>query len=63
MRFASTFCRKKLAMTATFAAFTAPGAPVHLPGAAFVLSAALMGLCAAVFLNGRLPAPRPAPAA
>ena len=48
-----------LVMTATFFAFTAPGAPVHLPGAAFLLSAALMILCALVFT---LRAPRAATA-
>lgn len=36
-----------LALSQSFAAFTAPGAPVHLPGAPFLLGAAL---CAAAFL-------------
>ncbi len=34
-----------LAMTSVFAAFTAPAAPVQLPGAAFLVSAALMVAC------------------
>jgi DHA1 family tetracycline resistance protein-like MFS transporter len=37
-----------LIMTTTFSAFTAPGAPVHLPGAPFLLSAALMVVCVAL---------------
>jgi len=39
-----------LAMTGVFAAFTAPGAPVHLPGAAFLLSMALMVACGLVYV-------------
>lgn len=35
-------------MTGVFAAFTAPGAPVHLPGAAFLLSMLLMVACGLV---------------
>lgn len=31
-----------LVMTATFRAFTAPGAPLHLPGAPFLLASLLM---------------------
>lgn len=37
-----------LIMTTTFSAFTAPSAPVHLPGAPFLLSAALMVVCVAL---------------
>lgn len=37
-----------LAMTGTFFAFTAPGAPVYMPGAAFLLSLALVGVCAVI---------------
>lgn len=37
-----------LIMTTTFSAFTAPGAPVHLPGAPFLLSALLMVVCVAL---------------
>lgn len=40
-----------------FYAFTAPEAPIRFPGAPFLLSMALMGLCRAVFRGGR---PRPA---
>lgn len=39
-----------LVMTQVFAAFTAPDAPVFLPGAPFLLSMVLMLACAAVFL-------------
>jgi DHA1 family tetracycline resistance protein-like MFS transporter len=39
-----------MVMTATFAAFTAPGAPVFMPGAPFVLSAVLIGLGLMVFM-------------
>lgn len=45
-------------MTGVFSAFTAPSAPVYLPGAPFVVSILLMGACAAVFLR----TPRAAPA-
>ena len=38
-----------LLMTGTFYVFTSDGAPVHLPGAPFLLSMALMGACAVVF--------------
>ncbi|WP_212524845.1 MFS transporter [Actibacterium sp. MT2.3-13A] len=38
-----------LVMTATFSAFTAPGAPLQLPGAPFLLAALLMLVCAVVF--------------
>lgn len=37
-----------LVMTGVFAAFTAPGATLHLPGAAFLLSMALMVVCGLV---------------
>ncbi len=37
-----------LVMTATFSAFTAPGAPIRLPGAPFLLSALLMVVCVAL---------------
>jgi len=42
-----------LIMTQTFAYFTSPGAPVHLPGAPFVVSIALMVAGAAVFFHAR----------
>ncbi|MCX7645285.1 MAG: TCR/Tet family MFS transporter [Rhodobacteraceae bacterium] len=45
-------------MTGVFAAFTAPGAPVHLPGAAFLLSMALMVACGLVHV-AHLRAARP----
>lgn len=38
-------------MTGTFAAFTGPEAPVYLPGAPFILSAALVALGLVVFLK------------
>ncbi len=47
-----------LLMTQIFALFTRPGAPVHLPGAPFLLSMALMLVCLAIFAG----APRPRPA-
>jgi DHA1 family tetracycline resistance protein-like MFS transporter len=40
-------------MTQVFAAFTHPGAPVHFPGAPFLISMALMAVCGAVFLSRR----------
>ena len=40
-----------MVMTATFYAFTAPGAPVYLPGTPFLLSMLLMGACALVFTS------------
>lgn len=44
-------------MTVTFAAFTKPGAPVSLPGAPFLVSMGLMGICWFVFTSRRsLPA-------
>ena len=43
-------------MTGTFAAFTKADAPVYLPGAPFLLSAALIGLALLVFLRST-PAP------
>lgn len=39
-----------LAMTGAFAAFTGPGAPVYLPGAAFLLAMALMVVCGIVYV-------------
>jgi DHA1 family tetracycline resistance protein-like MFS transporter len=39
-----------LLMTRVFAAFADPASPPFLPGAPFLLSMALMGACAAVFL-------------
>lgn len=42
-----------LAMTGVFAAFTATAAPVTLPGAPFLLSMALMAVCAFVFVGLR----------
>ena len=41
-----------LAMTQVFFAFTEPGAPVHFPGAPFVLSMALMVVCGALHVAG-----------
>lgn len=38
-------------MTQVFYAFTAPRAAIYLPGAPFLVSMALMGACAAVFLG------------
>ena len=38
-----------MVMTATFSAFTAPDAALYVPGAAFVLAALLMVVCALVF--------------
>lgn len=40
-------------MTQTFAHFTAAGAPLYLPGAPFLLAAALMVLCLALFWGQR----------
>jgi DHA1 family tetracycline resistance protein-like MFS transporter len=41
-------------MTSVFFAFTAPGASPYLPGAAFLLSAALTAVCAAILaVRGR----------
>lgn len=40
-------------MTGVFFAFTRPGSAVYLPGAAFVVSMALMGLCLVVFARAR----------
>ncbi|MEM1072853.1 MAG: TCR/Tet family MFS transporter [Pseudomonadota bacterium] len=39
-------------MTTTFAGFTAPGAPVYLPGAPFLVSAVLVATALLVFLRG-----------
>lgn len=41
-----------LLMTNTFAAFTAPDAPVHLPGAPFLLAAGLMVICVTLHVAG-----------
>ena len=41
-----------LLMTNTFAAFTAPGAPVQLPGAPFLLAAMLMVICVTLHVAG-----------
>ncbi|WP_102107494.1 TCR/Tet family MFS transporter [Oceaniglobus roseus] len=46
-----------LLMTRVFSAFTAADAPVHLPGAPFLVSMALMVACGAVYLTRRAPAP------
>jgi DHA1 family tetracycline resistance protein-like MFS transporter len=45
-----------LVMTSIFFAFTREGAALHLPGAAFVLSAAIMVVCGALIVAGG-PAP------
>ena len=51
-----------LIMTQTFAYFTAPSAPVYLPGAPFIVSIALMVAGAAVFFQARRePAPQTEP--
>jgi DHA1 family tetracycline resistance protein-like MFS transporter len=42
-----------LMMTWTFAHFTAPGAPAYLPGAPFLVAAALMVVCLGVILPAR----------
>jgi DHA1 family tetracycline resistance protein-like MFS transporter len=42
-----------LVMTATFYAFTTEGAAVYFPGAPFLVSMALMGVCALVFQSHR----------
>ncbi len=47
-----------LVMTQIFSRFTAADAPVFAPGAPFLLSMALMAVCAVVFA-GRAPTPRP----
>lgn len=39
-----------LVMTQIFGLFTLPGGPAYLPGAPFLLSMALMGVCLAVFM-------------
>jgi MFS transporter, DHA1 family, tetracycline resistance protein len=41
-----------LIMTNTFAAFTGPAAPVHLPGAPFLLAAGLMIICVTLHVAG-----------
>lgn len=40
-----------LLMTSVFAAFSAPGAPVYLPGAPFLVSMVLMAISLAIFLR------------
>ncbi len=48
-----------LLFTATFAAFTRPGTAIHLPGAPFLLAAAMMVVCIAVYVarpHARTPA-------
>jgi DHA1 family tetracycline resistance protein-like MFS transporter len=55
---AVTMILAPLAMTSIFFAFTAPGASVYLPGAAFLVSAGLMVLCG-VILAMRAPAVAP----
>ncbi|MEO1790561.1 MAG: tetracycline resistance MFS efflux pump, partial [Pseudomonadota bacterium] len=40
-----------LLMTNTFYLFTREGAPVYLPGAPFLVSMVLMGVCAVIFLQ------------
>ena len=42
-----------LTMTSVFWLFTGPAAPVYLPGAAFLLSLALMAICLWLFLGSR----------
>lgn len=46
-----------LVMTQTFAAFTAPSAPVYAPGAPFLLAAALIVVAIALHVAGRRAAP------
>lgn len=47
-----------LVLTSTFAYFTGPSAPIHLPGAPFLLSATLMVAAVLIFVAGtREPAP------
>jgi len=49
-----------LVMTAVFFAFTREGAAVQFPGAAFLVSAALMVVCGAVYVAAPRALPRPA---
>ena len=44
-----------IAMTQTFAFFTRDGAALYLPGAPFLLAAALMIACLALFLRNSVP--------
>ena len=44
-----------IAMTQTFAFFTRDGAALYLPGAPFLLSAALMIICLLLFLKSSVP--------
>lgn len=48
---AVAFIFAPLVLTQIFAHFTLPGAPVYLPGAPFLLSMALMGVCLVVFTS------------
>ena len=48
-----------LVMTSIFAFFTSPSAPIHLPGAPFLLSAVLMVAAVAVFVAGTRENPTP----
>ena len=48
-----------LVMTSIFAFFTSPSAPIHLPGAPFLLSAVLMVAAVAVFVAGTREKPTP----
>ncbi|MFN3937132.1 MAG: MFS transporter [Gemmobacter sp.] len=47
--------------TAIFFAFASPGAAPYLPGAAFLLSAAIIGLCGLILITRARPQPEPAP--
>lgn len=49
---AFTLIFSPILMTQTFSAFTAPGAPVHFAGAAFLLAAVFVGLSIIPFLIG-----------
>ena len=46
-------------MTQIFGYFSSPTAPVHFPGAAFVMAAALTAACAALFVKALSPVQRP----
>lgn len=46
-----------LIMTQTFAYFSSTSSPTYLPGAAFLLSSALMAIAAAIFINSKKPLP------
>ena len=49
---AFTLIFSPILMTQTFSAFTAPGAPVHFAGAAFLLAAGFIALAILPFLIG-----------